>query len=191
MAARNMTKEELAQRVARFDQLQPMSTSKDMADVPQEAMDVIFARKLMPVILEHTKNPFGESAAIYGAAGTTMFVSVCPPGQGPCLHSHDKTYETFMVLDGAFEFHLGDEGQETVILNKWDTFSCPPGVYRGFHKVADKDSVLPTVITGEVGARDDVAVPPKITEELRADFGEEVVERFRKIATFNEREQAT
>ena len=60
MAARNMTKEELAQRVARFDQLQPMSTAKDMTDVPQEAMDVIFARKLMPVILEHTKNPFGN-----------------------------------------------------------------------------------------------------------------------------------
>ena len=77
MAARNMTKK-FAKRVARFDQLHPMSPSKDMADVPQEAMAVIFARKLTPVILEHTKNSFGESAAIYGAAGTTMFVSVCP-----------------------------------------------------------------------------------------------------------------
>ena len=59
MANRNMTKEEIAQRVARFDQLQPMSTAKDMADVSQDAMDVIFARRLMPVILEKTKNPFG------------------------------------------------------------------------------------------------------------------------------------
>ena len=50
--SRNMTKDEIAGRVARFDQLQPMSTSKDMADVPQEAMDIIFARKLMPVFLE-------------------------------------------------------------------------------------------------------------------------------------------
>ena len=82
MENRNMTKEEISQRVARFDQLQPMSTSKDMADVPQEAMDVIFARKLMPVILEKTKNPFGDSAAIFGAAGTTMNVSVCPPDKG-------------------------------------------------------------------------------------------------------------
>ena len=83
MANRNMTKEEISQRVARFDRLQPMSTAKDMADVPQDAMDVIFARRLMPVILEKTKNPFGETAAIFGAAGTTMNVSVCPPGQGP------------------------------------------------------------------------------------------------------------
>ena len=85
MANRNMTKEEIAQRVARFDQLQPMSTARDMADVPPAAMDVIFARTLMLVILEKTRNPFGETAAIFGAAGTTMNVSVCPPGQGPCL----------------------------------------------------------------------------------------------------------
>jgi predicted amidohydrolase len=26
-----------------------------------------------------------------------MFISVMPPGQGPCLHSHNGTYETFMV----------------------------------------------------------------------------------------------
>ena len=187
---RNMTKEEMARRVARFDQLQPMSTAKDMADVPQDAMDVIFARTLMPVILEKTKNPFGDTAAIFGASGTTMNVSVCPPGQGPCLHAHNSTYETFMVLDGAFEFSVGEEGQETVRLNKWDVFSCPPGVYRGFRNIADKDSVLLTVITGEVDARDDVDVPPKITEQLRSDYGENVLDTFRKIVTFNERQQA-
>jgi quercetin dioxygenase-like cupin family protein len=187
---RSMTKEEIARRVARFDQLQPMSTAKDMADVPPAAMDVIFARRLMPVILEKTKNPFGETAAIFGAAGTTMNVSVCPPGQGPCLHAHNNTYETFMVLDGAFEFAVGEEGQETVRLNKWDVFSCPPGVYRGFRNVADKDSVLLTVITGEVAARDDVGMPPKVTEQIRTDYGEDVLRRFRTIMTFNDREPA-
>ncbi len=190
MANRNMTKEEIAQRVARFDQLQPMSTAKDMADVSQDAMDVIFARTLMPVILEKTKNPFGETAAIFGAAGTTMHVSVCPPGQGPCLHSHNNTYETFMVLDGAFEFSVGEEGQETVTLNKWDVFSCPPGVYRGFRNSAPKDSVLLTVISGAADARDDVGVPPKVTEQIRADYGEEVLGKFRTIMTFDDRDSA-
>ena len=108
MEPRNPSREELEQRVARFDQLQPMSTFKDRADIPQGAKDIIFARKLMPVILEQTKNPFGDTAAIYGAAGTTMNISICPPGQGPCLHSHNSTYETFMVLEGAFEFSVGD-----------------------------------------------------------------------------------
>ena len=187
MEPRNPSREELAQRVARFDQLQPMSTAKDLADIPQEAMDIIFARTLMPVILEKTKNPFGDTAAIYGAAGTTMNVSVCPPGQGPCLHSHNHTYETFMVLDGAFEFSVGDDGQEKITLNKWDVFSCPPGMYRGFKNVADTDSVLLTVITGAVHERDDVSVPPRVTEQVRDGYGEEVLNAFKKIATFNER----
>ena len=113
-----------------------------------------------------------------------MFVSVCPPGQGPCLHSHDLTYETFMVLEGTFEFHLGDEAQEKVVLNKWDVFSCPPGMYRGFTNVSDEDSVLLTFVTGEVNARDDVVVPAKITNEIRDEFGEDVLNSFKTVATF-------
>jgi len=187
MATYNPDAEEVAQRTARFDELEPMSTSQDLAHIPQEAMDVIFSRKLMPVILEETKSAFGNSAAIEGAAGMTMFVSISPPGQGPCLHSHDHTYETFMVLEGAFEFKVGDEGQETVVLNKWDVFSCSPSVYRGFRNISDKDSVLLTVITGDVHARDDVTCPPKVTEQIRNDYGEEVLDAFKTIATFLER----
>jgi len=191
METRNPTHEELAKRVARFDRLQPMSTVKDLASVPQDAMDIIFARKLMPVVLEHTKNPFGHTAAIYGAGGMTMNVSICPPQQGPCLHSHNATYETFLVLDGAFEFSVGDEGQEKIVLNKWDVFSCPPGMYRGFRNIADRDSVLLTVITGPVHERDDVAVPPKVTEQVRSGFGEDVLTAFKTIATFHERSSAS
>ena len=88
---RSMTAEEIRSRVARFTDLKPMSTSSDLDWVPQEAMDVIFARDLRPIIIEQTKNPFGKTAAIYGAAGTTMNVSIMPPGQGPCLHAHDNT----------------------------------------------------------------------------------------------------
>ena len=92
-----------------------------------------------------------------------------------------------MVLEGAFEFSVGDEGRETIMLNKWDVFSCPPGMYRGFHNVASTDSVLLTVITGAVHERDDVSVPPKITEQIRNGFGEDVLTAFKKIATVNER----
>ena len=83
----NLTRQELEERIARFDKLQPMSTAKDLA-VSQEAYDVVFARKLMPVVLEKTQSPFGSVAPIYGAAGLSMWVSICPPGQGPCLHAH-------------------------------------------------------------------------------------------------------
>ena len=62
----------------------------------------------------------------------------------------------------------------------------PPGVYRGFTNVSDEDSVLLTFVTGEVNARDDVAVPAKITNQIRDDYGEDVLDSFKAIATFHE-----
>ena len=136
-----MTAAEVAQRTARFDKLQAMSTLKDNPVVPQEARDVFLARKIMPILLEQTQNAFGSVAAIYGAAGLTMNISVCPPGQGPGLHAHHKTFETFFVLEGSFEFSVNDDGGEKVILNQWDTLSVPPGVCRGFRNIAATDKV--------------------------------------------------
>jgi quercetin dioxygenase-like cupin family protein len=175
-----LSRGELEGRIARFDKLQPMSTAKDLASVPQEAYDIVFARKLMPVVLENTESPFGHVAPIQGAAGLSMWISVCPPGQGPALHSHDKTYETFTVLEGSFEFSLNDTGNETVVLNKWDTLSCPPGVCRGFRNVNSKESVLLTVITGGVHDRDDVSLPPSVAAQLNT-IGPDMAAAFEKI----------
>jgi quercetin dioxygenase-like cupin family protein len=175
----NLTRQELEERIARFDKLQPMSTAKDLETVSPEAYDIVFARKLMPVVLEKTASPFGNVAPIYGAAGLSVWVSVCPPGQGPALHAHQQTYETFMVLEGSFEFSLNDTGNETVVLNKWDTFSCPPGVCRGFRNVSEKDSVILTVITGRVHDRNDVSLPPSVAEQLNK-IGPGVLAAFEK-----------
>ena len=81
------TKEELDSRISRFSELKPMSTADDLGWVGQDAMDVFYARKLMPVILDNTDNPFGNIAPIFGAAGSTMFISIMPPGQGPWFRS--------------------------------------------------------------------------------------------------------
>ena len=58
------TKEEVDSRIGRFTDLKQMSTADDLAWVGQEAMDLFYARKLMPVILDDTKNPFGNDAPI-------------------------------------------------------------------------------------------------------------------------------
>jgi quercetin dioxygenase-like cupin family protein len=171
---------EIEERVARFEQLQPMSTMKDNDRVPQGAKDLILARKIMPVILERTESPFGNLAPVYEAAGMTMFISVCPPGQGPGLHAHVKTFETFTVLEGTFEFSVGDRGEQTIVLNKWDSFSCPPGWCRGFKNVDTRDSVLQTVITGGVHDRNDIGLPPIMAERLEA-YGTGVLDEFKKI----------
>ena len=180
------TREELESRVSRFGQLREMSTrTSDLAGVPQAAIDIVFARKILPVILDNTKNPFGSSAPIIGAAGATMFISIMPPGQGACLHSHNDTYETFMVLEGRIEYRIGDPVEHTIMLDKWDAFSCPPGVYRGFHNAGTSDAVQLTVITGLADGRDDASAPDSVARQLRDAYGDGVVEAFRKLFRFD------
>ena len=163
-----MTRAEIEARTGRFAQLQPMEFLKNDTDVSQAAKDIILARTLMPVVLERAQSPFGNAAPIYDAAGLTMFISIMPPGQGPCLHAHVKTFETFIVLEGALEFSLNDDGGEKIVLNRWDTFSCPPGVHRGFRNVDVKDSVLLTIITGGINDRNDIGLPPAVAKQIEA-----------------------
>ena len=175
-----MSADEVKQRTARFDGLQVMSTLKDNPMVPQAAKDIFLARKIMPVLLEQTANAFGSVAAIYGAAGLTMNISVCPPGQGPGLHAHHKTFETFFVLQGKFEFYVNDDASQKVELKQWDTFSVPPGVCRGFRNIDTQDSVLLTVITGGVHDRNDISLPPSIGARIDA-YGPGVLDEVKKI----------
>jgi len=184
-AIRTPSRAELDKRIARFNRLEPMSTANDLDWVPQPAKDIVFARKIMPVILEETKSPFGSTAPIFGAAGTTMFVSVLPPGTGPCLHSHNETYETFFVLEGSIEYLIGDPVTHRVTLDKWDCLSCPPRVYRGFRNIGEADAVLLTVITGVVDARDDVSIPQSIGDQIERQHGAKVLDAFKALLKFD------
>ena len=178
--------EELERRISRFGQLREMTTrDHELAGISQDAVDIIFARRIMPVILDQTKNPFGSYAPIYGAARTTMFISIMPPGQGPCLHSHNDTYETFMVLQGSIEYEIGDPVAHRVTLNKWDVFSCPPRVYRGFRNVGEGDAVQLTVITGVDEGRDDVSIPESVAQQVQREHGADVLASFRKVFRFD------
>lgn len=175
-----MSADDVRERTARFDNLQAMSTLKDNPVVPQAAKDIFLARKIMPIVLEQTQNAFGNAAAIFGAAGLTMNISVCPPGQGPGLHAHHRTFETFFVLDGTFEFTVNDAGDQKVLLNRWDTFSVPPGVCRAFRNVGDRDGTMLTVITGGVHDRNDISLPPSIGAAIDA-YGPGVLDEVKKI----------
>ena len=58
--------------------------------------------------------------------------------------------------------------QSEIVLNRWDTFSCPPGVNRGFRNVDTKDSVLLTIITGGINDRNDIGLPPAVARQIEA-----------------------
>ena len=167
MKTTQLTPEAMEARLARFKDLTPMDSQRN-PKIPQQAADMIWARKLMPVITfgGDAPSPFGTAAPISGAGGMSIIVAACPPGTGPGLHAHHKTYETFTVLQGRFEITWGDAGEHSVMLDKFDTVSVPPGVCRAFTNISDGEGVLQVIITGGVHDIDDIAFPPALAEQL-------------------------
>lgn len=136
---------EMQARVSRFADLKPLPVQSSR-DVPQAARDVVYARELLSVIgLDgHRQTAINTSAPIVGAGGMTMTIARCPPGQGPGLHIHKDTYETFTVLEGRFEVIWNAGGQDTK-------------VYRAFRNIGTTDGLLQVIITGGVHDMNDIA----------------------------------
>jgi quercetin dioxygenase-like cupin family protein len=164
-----LTQAEMAKRVSRFRDLKPLPTQAENA-VPLAAKDVVYARKLLSVIglPDSSATPISSGAPIKGAAGMTMTLAVCPPGQGPELHSHLNTYETFTVLRGRFEVRWNDDGGERLVLEAFDTISVPPGVCRAFRNVGDAEGILQVLITGGVHDMTDIDFARQIAAKLEA-----------------------
>lgn len=173
------TPEQMRARVARFAELEALPIQTDSA-LGIAARDVIYARKLLSVIgLEgNTHTPINRSAPICGAGGITVTLAVCPPGQGPSLHNHAATFETFTVLQGRFEISWNDDGDEHIILDRWDTISIPPGVCRAFRNLGPEEGVLQVIISGGVHDMDDIAFRPSAAEAI-AESSPEALERFK------------
>ncbi len=152
----SISRKEMEKRISRFRSLKPLPIQNE--SIPVEARDVIYSRKLLSVIglEENAQTPINANAPIRGAAGMTMTLAVCPPGQGPGLHSHRQTYETFTVLKGRFEVSWNDDGGESAVLELLDTISFPPGVCRAFRNVGNEEGILQVIITGGVHDMTDI-----------------------------------
>ena len=154
-------------RISRFKDLKPLPIQNP--SIPEKARDVVYARKLLSVIgLGDNSSPINAGAPITGAAGMTMTLAVCPPGQGPGLHNHVKTYETFTVLKGRFEVTWNDDGSERVVLDQFDTISLPPGVCRALRNIGEAEGILQVIITGGVHDMADIAFTPSARREIEA-----------------------
>jgi quercetin dioxygenase-like cupin family protein len=163
-----LSKAQMEKRISRFNNLKPLPIQNE--SIPEKARDVIYSRKLLSVIglEENAQTPINAEAPIRGAAGMTMTLAVCPPGQGPGLHSHRQTYETFTVLKGEFEVRWNDDGSEGAVLRRFDTISFPPGVCRAFRNVGAEEGILQVIITGGLHDMTDIAFSPNAKQEIEA-----------------------
>jgi quercetin dioxygenase-like cupin family protein len=156
----------MQRRIARFKALKPLPIQNP--SIPEKARDVVYARKLLSVIGLETRTPINAEAPITGAAGMTMTLAVCPPGQGPELHSHRQTYETFTVLKGRCEVTWNDDGSGRAELELYDTVSFPPGVCRAFRNIGAEEGILQVLITGGVHDMTDIDFSENARKDIEA-----------------------
>jgi len=181
----------MARRVARYGDLKPLPVQSNPR-IPQAARDVIYARQLLSVIgLDHAADtPISAQAPITGAGGITITYAVCPPGQGPSLHSHFATYETFTVMQGRFEVTWNDNGENRIELERLDAISVPPGVCRAFRNIGNEEGILQVVISGGVHDRADIDFADASARKIEA-VGPGILDEFKKVGfTFTAGEEA-
>lgn len=189
-AAIEVSGEEMSARIARIDDLQPLSaTSGDSIGVPREARELVAAKSLFLLMApENQGGPMAHHAAIAGPDNISVLVAECPPGDKPLLHAHHHTVENFMCLTGSFRIRWGDGGHEHIDLKPFDMISVPPGVDRQFENISDSDARLLVVITG--ASRDDyndISMPPDVTDLIRSRFGQDVIDAYsERGVTFRE-----
>jgi len=126
---------EMEARVARFDNLVP---TDDYVDAGIPGCERTTWRVLgMP------------GAAPLAAADFHMNLVRCEPGKAAPLHNH-LTQEVFVALSGRWQVFWGPEGERSLVLERWDTVSIPPGLSRGFRNIGDE---LGRLVDGDVRPR--------------------------------------
>lgn len=176
----HISAEQMSKRVARYDALAPLPIQSN-PNIPLAARDIVYARKLLSVIgLEsNAATAVNVGAPIRGAGGMTITLAVCPPGQGPGLHAHQATFETFTVLQGRFEVRWNDDGEDRIVLERYDTISVPPGVCRSFRNIGTDEGMLQVIITGGVHDMQDIDFAARARAEIDA-IGPGIVAEFEK-----------
>ena len=174
---------EMKRRTARFDELKPYKqTQNDAKGIPADAIEMVSAKCVYPVMSPEGWSGRNAMAAVKGAPGLTVSLAECPPGDNPGLHAHETSVENFFCVRGRFEITWGDEGEHNTVLEPLDFISVPPGVCRNFTNVSDEMGYLLVVIQAPDGEKyDNVAFSPGLGEDIAQRFGADAVARMNDI----------
>jgi uncharacterized RmlC-like cupin family protein len=179
------TQEEMKKRIARFNEVVPVK-KKHLEDkgIPPEVLEMIMAKTtrnmMSPGPLPGQLSP--APAVEGGDAGVfRLGIATCPPGQGPGLHVHYNTHETFMALTGRWEIQWGDKGEESIMLEPMDLIAMPPKVTRRFINRSDVEANLMVIIQGQREEFDDVDRVPETAAAIAERYGEGMLEKMKSL----------
>jgi len=179
------SQEEMRSNIARFKDVLPTKT-RHLLDkgIPAEVIEMMSAhttRNIMspgPLPGQLTPTPAVEG----GDAGVfRLGIASCPPGQGPGLHVHYKTHETFFALTGRWEIQWGDQGEESTILEPLDLIAVPPAVTRRFVNLSDQEAHLLVIIQGKRDEFDDIDRVYETARKISDRFGPEMVTKLESL----------
>ena len=154
--AHNPLDDTIPQRVARYRQLVPYKDTMNQNNgIPAEAVMMMSPDKVMPIMSPLGWEGRSKIAPVKGAAGLTITLAECPPGDSAGLHMHTAATENFFCVTGRFEIIWGDQGQHSTVLDPCDFVSVPPGVYRDFKNVGTELGRLLVMIQPEPGDSQD------------------------------------
>ena len=179
------TQDEMKTRIARFKDL--VSTKARHADgkgIPAEVLEMITAKSTFNVMSpgnlggQLSPNP----PVVGGDAGVfRLGFATCPPGNGPGLHVHWKTHETFIAMTGKWEIRWGDKGEQRTVIEPFDLIAVPPGVTRQFINISDHDAHLMVIIQGQPGEFDDVGRVPETAQLIEKKYGREMLDKLESM----------
>ncbi len=89
------------------------------------------------------------------------------PGHHPVLHAHEYT-ETFICMRGQYTIHWGNEGQNKVVLNPYDTFSVPPHLMRSVENTGEEVGMVMVIYGDHPDPNAGIVVPQSIIDADKA-----------------------
>lgn len=180
-----ITPEEMKRYTARFADL-VANKARTGDKIPPAAREALTARATKTVMADPmaSNTPWGAGGAggpIPGPPNFAAVIAECEPGNGPGLHSHQSSIETFTCIKGRFRIEWGDKGEHALELGLYDTVSVPPAVMRRFVNISQETGLLFVMLHGGARGLRDVEFAPSVGEDLRKRFGEEVYAELHKV----------
>jgi len=169
------TPEDMQARVARFADLVPYKDTMNAAHgIAPEAMQMMSSDKVYPVMSPEGWEGRSKIAPVKGAAGLTVTIAECPPGDSSGLHKHTNTVENFFCIEGNFEITWGTAGEHAIELGSLDFVSIPAGVYREFRNNGTEMGRLLVAIQSVPGETKDTVIHAAAAgDEVERRFGRE------------------
>lgn len=174
------TPAEMERHIARFASLTPTSERHQKErGLPAEIYQTIAAKRtwnlMSPANLGGNVSPTPPVVIDHEGVFRLGMVA-CPAGNGPTLHAHTRTHETFMAMSGRWEITWGDQGEHSTVLEQFDLIDVPPRVFRAFRNVSDSEAYLLVVIHGKAEDFGDTYHPPQTAQMVEQRFGAEALE---------------